>query len=184
MYGQIYSQYIFTELCYKRFGLVPNQWNSILSQIFSSNIYLLHNIFNRKWSLLILCFKCPAQQIKHIFQVFIETHPDIIRFLARQVHFGICIMLKQSNIDVKLCTNLCLQVPFLCSPYLACIMSSQWEVEMNLFPTQPFLWLNALAFTHFWTPVRFLPLHNYTHHNIESEQWYKMYLGTWDFQGV
>ncbi len=33
-----------------------------------------------------------TQQITSIFQVFIETHPNIIWFVARQAHFSVCIV--------------------------------------------------------------------------------------------
>ncbi len=67
MYRQIWPKYIFIKLSYKRFGCSCQSMELyfFVLDIFKRNTYCII-ILNRKLSLLILCFRCPTQQITPI----------------------------------------------------------------------------------------------------------------------
>ncbi len=59
-------------LCYNRFGyLCQSMELYFVLDIFKQNTYCII-LFSRKWSLLILWFKCQTQQITSIFQVLLK----------------------------------------------------------------------------------------------------------------
>ncbi len=105
-----------------------------------------------------ICSKLANKHGQHKHQTFSPT----LYSLLDKVQPGNCVILQCSFSAIENAVfHLCPAVHhwLMCSfkwayAYHACIMSLLWEVEINLFPTWPLLWLNALAFTYFRTHLR------------------------------